>query len=403
MKSLQFVTLSAIALGPQLLACGSSSVIGDPVGVPRGAQVLDARTDAPTTEVLAQDVMSVDADGSATPDVAAPCGAIYQPCCSANTCMGAGLYCNTMDSHCGPCGGPGQRCCASDQCNSGTCSAGVCPRPSCPTPGAPECTVVEVAGGTFTVAENIPGSEQRNIQLSPFAMDATEVTIARFRRFFPSESMPPRLPPLTVQYPGGVFRTEQQVFSPSDPMWRLAPGAAESHPITRVWPNAAQAFCVFEGGRLPTEAEWEFVAYGTRVDGRPTPRLYPWGNQAPSPTCDLAQWNDCPGDNGLPTRRVASFAPTGGFYDLAGNVEEFVADELVPFNDPRCWGGTARINPVCIVLGQTASPTTRAITIRGGDFGNTNPAPELPSAARRRAGSANISSEGTGFRCAYNR
>ena len=53
------------------------------------------------------------------------------------------------------------------------------------------------------------------------------------------------------------------------------------HPQNGLDWNQATAFCGWIGGRLLSEAEWEYVASG------PVHRLYPWGD-VPEPNC----WND---------------------------------------------------------------------------------------------------------------
>jgi formylglycine-generating enzyme required for sulfatase activity len=96
------------------------------------------------------------------------------------------------------------------------------------------------------------------------------------------------------------------------------------HPVTYVsWDNA-QDFCSWVGGRLPSEAEWEYAARGGLAG-----RNYPWGDEEPS--CERSAKNganfysgeNCPQD----TLPVGSYPPTGyGLYDMAGNVWEWVND-----------------------------------------------------------------------------
>jgi formylglycine-generating enzyme required for sulfatase activity len=88
------------------------------------------------------------------------------------------------------------------------------------------------------------------------------------------------------------------------------------HPIVRVAWDEAQAYCEWVGGRLPTEAQWEYAARGGR-DGL----KYPWGNEI---TPENANYQ---GSRWKGTSPVRSYlANAWGLYDMAGNVWEWVAD-----------------------------------------------------------------------------
>jgi len=128
-----------------------------------------------------------------------------------------------------------------------------------------------------------------------FYMAVTETTVGQYRRFASAtgRSLPPA--PSFVQ--------------------------AEDHPVVNVTWQEAKVFCEWVGGRLPTEAEWEYAARGGLAGAK-----YPWGND--EPTCaegarNGARFSAC--ESGTAT--VQSFAANGyGLYDMAGNAWEWVAD-----------------------------------------------------------------------------
>ncbi|MFO0625528.1 MAG: SUMF1/EgtB/PvdO family nonheme iron enzyme [Polyangiales bacterium] len=238
---------------------------------------------------------------------------------------------------------------------------------SCPDPGERGCGLVTVPGGTFTmgyasasmVTDGSP--EQPNIRVGAVVLDAHEVTVARFRRFW---AVARTLPALTsVRYPAGDLPVAQGLREPQtrvqDPGCNWSTFVdRELHPINCVDWYTAMAFCVWDGGRLPTDAEWEYAARGREVGDLRSGRLYPWGEQDPSRTCDRARWNlmGCAGEDGAATRRVGSFAPSpdldgARIWDLSGNVFEWTADNYAPYQGATqgCWGAApeGRTNPLC--------------------------------------------------------
>lgn len=218
----------------------------------------------------------------------------------------------------------------------------------------------------------------RTVTLSDFRIDRYEVSNARFAAFV-AENPGWRRENLDADKHNGNYLSH----------WardRFEPGTGD-HPVAFVTWSAAQTFCRWSGGRLPTEAEWEYVARAGDA------REFPWGDQLPTP--ERANYFAGGHDR---TTRVGSYPPNEfGVYDLAGNVWEFLYDawQSQPSGDTQTdpiAGGRVSNEQIINVNGRRS--------IRGASFGGS------VVNLRTRWRDSHVASnavEFVGFRCAYPR
>ena len=249
---------------------------------------------------------------------------------------------------------------------------------------------VRVEGGTALIGSNQAYPEerpQRNVNLSSFEIDASEVTNKQFSDFvsatgYVTEAEKPQ-PGFDV--PGGAVFTPPSANNPS--WWRFKKGANWKHPegpessikgralepVVQVTLEDARAYAKWAGRRLPNEAEWEFAAKAGAES------LYVWGEElAPEGQQQANSWQ-----GSFPVQNTAadgfkSRAPIGcfepndfGLYDMIGNVWEWTDTE---------WGD-----------GQSH-------TIKGGSFLCAQNYCQRYRASARQPHEANFSTNHIGFR-----
>jgi formylglycine-generating enzyme required for sulfatase activity len=156
---------------------------------------------------------------------------------------------------------------------------------------------VRIPGGSFQMGSNDGASDERPVHvvhINGFDMSRTEVTVAQYRACVDAGA---------CNAPTSCGRS---------PTW--GGSGTDDHPVSCVCWDDAQAFARWAGGRLPSEAEWEYAARGGKS------HTYPGSNTAG----DVAWYR---GNSGGQVHAVCGKQRNGyGLCDMGGNVWEWIED-----------------------------------------------------------------------------
>ncbi|WP_285699311.1 formylglycine-generating enzyme family protein [Actinomadura sp. NBRC 104412] len=262
--------------------------------------------------------------------------------------------------------------------------------------------MIALPGGTFRMGtddeDGFPEDHEgpvREVTVAPFRISAYCVSNARFSEFVEATGyrtdaeqfgwsyvfakfLPgrlrkvaprPRRTPWWCGVPGAYWRCPEGPESDLEGRW--------DHPVVHISWHDANAYCQWAGGRLPTEAEWEYAARGGLDQAR-----YPWGDELTpggEHRCNIWQGrfpvHDTAEDGYAGTAPVDAYLPNGhGLYNTSGNVWEWCADLFAE-------GGTER-------------------SMRGGSYLCHESYCNRYRVAARTSNTPDSSSGNLGFRCA---
>lgn len=229
------------------------------------------------------------------------------------------------------------------------------------------CSSPMVPSGTYyrsydLASDGQAGTSNYPATVSDFRLDKYEVTVGRFRKFINAGMGTQAAAPIAgsgahaniagsgwdASWNTNLVANEAALIAalkcdtPTYQTWTDAPGANENQPINCLTWYEAMAFCIWDGGYLPTEAEWNYAATGGAQQ-----RAYPWSSPAGQLALDNAHaaYYDgsacggtslpaCPGVIDVGTKMLGD--GRFGQADLAGNASEPMLDVYVSSYTTPC-------------------------------------------------------------------
>lgn len=187
--------------------------------------------------------------------------------------------------------------------------------------------LIKIPAGEFEIGSNSIDAldnerPAHKVYLDTYYIDRYPVTCGQYRAFIEAGG---------YENPGFWSKAGWewlQIVQVGKPLYWHDILSAENHPVCGVSWYEAEAYCRFVGKRLPTEAEWEkAVSWDADMNRR---RIYPWGDEEPTPQhCNCVDVTSPQKNRLIINTTPVDAYPQGqsayGLYDTLGNVWEWTA------------------------------------------------------------------------------
>lgn len=243
--------------------------------------------------------------------------------------------------------------------------------------------MIFVKGGTFQMGSEYGREETTPIHpvtVNDFYIGKYEVTIAEFKDFIDSTGYKTDAERKGGSYICNDVVERKGVTWKCDAYGKIRSLTEYNHPVIHISYNDAKAYCEWKGGRLPTEAEWEFAARGGNNNSS-----YEYSG---SDDVSIVAWvNENSAERIQPVGEKK--ANDLGVYDMSGNVWEWCSD----WYDDNYYSNSPIYNP-------QGPDTGNDSVLRGGSCFNSIPYCQV---THRGGDTRNSTSFNRGFRLAMSR
>jgi iron(II)-dependent oxidoreductase len=192
-----------------------------------------------------------------------------------------------------------------------------------------EAAMAPVPAGIVSIPQTLdaePGGSEVEIEVKPFFLEVHPVTNARFQMFVDAggykalEYWPEDIWPHLIEL-------KDLTGAPGPFLWRHGrhDQRLTDHPVVGISWYEAQAYALWVGLRLPTEAEWQMAASWSIKSSADILRRFPWGDSMDNTRCNI--WSSRRGGT-VEVGEYATGASPNHILQLVGNVWEWTDTAL---------------------------------------------------------------------------